>query len=77
VEDNAMLPKYKANKAAGLFYVIDDQSLVLYRTAPSHFAQVTVDKDAASVVNINQDGVSISQTVNRTGGSTINIRQSR
>ena len=77
VEDNAMLPKYKANKAAGLFYVIEDQSLVLYRTAPSHFAQITVDKEAASMVNIDQDGVKISQTVNRTGGSTITVKQSR
>jgi len=29
------------------------------------------------LVNIDQDGVKISQTVNRTGGSTITVKQSR
>jgi hypothetical protein len=70
-----MLPNYKPNKAAGLYYFIDYNSITLYRTAPSHYAQVTVDKDSQTVLNLTQDDVRISQTVNRNGGTVINIRQ--
>ena len=76
-DDNPMLPKYKPNKVQGLKYYVEDNNLSLYRAAPSHFAQVTVDKDSSAQVNIYQDGLPILQQVNKPGGSVINIRQSK
>jgi hypothetical protein len=75
--DNQRLPNYKPNKAAGLFYFTEYNSLTLYRTAPSHFAQITVDKEAPSTLNLVQDGVRIVQNVNRNGGTVINVKQSQ
>ena len=56
---------------------MDDQLVTLYKQAPMHYAQVTVDKDSATTVNIKQDGIGITQNVNRSGGSVITITQSR
>ena len=75
--DPDFLPKYKPNKAFGLKYYLDDQLVTLYKQAPMHYAQVTVDKDSATTVNIKQDGIGITQNVNRSGGSVITITQSR
>jgi hypothetical protein len=75
--DPDFLPKYKPNKAFGLKYYVEDQNVTLYKQAPASYAQVTVDKDSATVVNIKQDGINVSQTVNRQGSSTVNIVQSR
>lgn len=74
---NQMLPNYKANKAAGLNHVIDYNTVILYRVAPSSFAQVSVDKDAASTVKLNQEGVNILQNVNRSGGTVITVTQGK
>jgi hypothetical protein len=76
-QDDPMLPRYKPNKVQGLKYYVEDYNLALYRAAPSHFAQVIVDKDASAQVNIFQDGLPIQQQVNKPGGSVINIRQSK
>ena len=76
-EDNPMLPKYKPNKVQGLKYFVEDYNLSLYRAAPTHFAQVTVDKDSPAQVNLFQDGLPIQQQVNKPGGSVITIRQSK
>jgi hypothetical protein len=70
-----MLINYKPNKNAGLLHYIDYNAVTLYRTAPTHFASVTLDKDSATTVNLTQDDVPIKQVVNRTGGSVINIKQ--
>jgi hypothetical protein len=70
-----MLINYKPNKNAGLLHYIDYNAVTLYRTAPSHFASITLDKDSATTVNLTQDDVPIKQVVNRTGGSIINIKQ--
>ena len=70
-----MLVNYKPNKNAGLLHYIDYNAVTLYRTAPSHFASITLDKDSATTVNLTQDDVPIKQVVNRTGGSIINIKQ--
>ena len=75
--EDERLPKFKYNKAAGLRAVYNDMSLVLYRNGVTSYAEVTVDKEAATVVNLSQDSTAITQTVNRTGGTTINIKQSR
>lgn len=71
------LPNYKVNKAAGLYYILDYNTLTLYRTSPSSFAQISVDKDAQTTVNLVQDGVSLKQIVNRDGGSSITVKQGR
>ena len=76
-QDDPMLPRYKPNKVQGLKYYVEDNSLNLYRAAPSHFAQVIVDKDSSAQINIYQDGLPILQQVNKPGGSTITIRQSK
>jgi hypothetical protein len=77
-QENQMLPGYKANKAAGLKYILDYNSVSLYRIAPSSFVQINVDKDAQTTVNITQDdNVNIKQVVNRTNGTTITVRQSK
>lgn len=76
--EDQKLPRYeKFNKPAGLRAVYDDMSLIIYRNGISSYAEVTVDKEASSVINLSQDGTNISQTVNRTGGTVINIKQSR
>jgi hypothetical protein len=74
---NGMLPHYPPNKAAGLLYVLDYNNLTLYRTTLNSFASVNVDKDSGTVVSLNQDGVTLKQVVNRTGGTVINIVQSK
>ena len=75
--EDERLPKFKYNKAAGLRAIYNDMSLILYRNGLGSYAEVTVDKEAPTVVNLNQDSTAISQTVNRTGGTVINIKQSR
>ena len=75
--EDERLPKFKFNKAAGLRAVYNDMSLILYRNGISSYAEVTVDKEAPTVVNVNQDGAAISQTVNRTGGTVITVKQGR
>lgn len=74
---NTMLPKYPPNKAAGLKYMLVDTNLTLYRIAPSHIAQVNVDKDAPSTLTLTQDGVTVIQNVNNQNGTKITINQSR
>lgn len=75
--ENQMLPNYKANKVAGLKYYTENNNITIYRTGLSSFAQVTVDKDVPTTVNLHQDQTTIQQIVNRTGGSNITIIQSR
>lgn len=74
---NTMLPKYPPNKAAGLKYTLVDTNLTLYRIAPSHIAQVNVDKDAPSTLTLIQDGITIVQNVNNQNGTKITINQSK
>jgi hypothetical protein len=72
---NQMLPGY--NPATELKYYIDaddDSKLVLDRSV-GHIARVTVDKEHNMVLNITQDGVAITQSVNRGGSTTITIVQ--
>ena len=68
--EDERLPKFKFNKAAGLRAVYNDMSLILYRNGISSYAEVTV-------VNVSQDGAALSQTVNRTGGTVITVKQGR
>ena len=75
--DDPVLPKYKPNKAFGLYHYYTDDRLTLYKEAPSHYAEVTVSKYDGATLNIIQDGIKITQDINRGSGSTITIRQSR
>lgn len=75
--ENQMLPNYKANKAAGLRYFTEYEKITLYRNGLSSFAQITVDKDAGTTINLIQESVTIQQVVNKTGGSTITVTQTR
>ena len=75
--ENQMLPNYAPNKAAGLQYYLADTNLTLYRTGLNGYAEVTVDKDTPATLVLNQDGANMTQNVQRSGGSTITIRQSQ
>jgi hypothetical protein len=73
-EQNSMLPGY--SELTGLKYYIDAEvdKLVLYKFS-THNASVTLNKEADAIVTIIQDGVNITQKVNRGGTTTINIVQ--
>ena len=75
--ENQMLPGYKVNKAAGLLYFVDYDKLYLYRSSPSAFSQVSMDKDAATTILLNQSGLELKQNVNMTGGTVIKISQNQ
>ena len=75
--ENQMLPAYKVNKAAGLLYIVDYDRLYLYRSSPSAFVQVNIDKDAATTLLLNQSGLQMKQDVNMTGGTVIKINQNQ
>ena len=70
----SLLPKY--SPASGLtYYFSDDESRVTLRKATTHIAEITVPVDHDVMINITQDGVGLTQQVNRGGTSTINIIQ--
>jgi len=75
--ENQMLPNYKINKAAGLFYYKQDQTVVLYRVGANSFSQIGVDKDSATTIQLTQDGTTLIQNVQHAGGSVIRIAQSQ
>ena len=76
-EDNPMLPKFKINSKAGLKYSVDAFTLKVYRTTPSNYAEVNVDKDNNAVLVLKQDDLSITQQINKGNGTQITIRQGR
>jgi len=75
--ENQMLPNYAPNKAAGLLYFLSDSNLTLYRTGLNGYAEITVDKDTPTTIYLNQDGATMMQYVQHSGGSVINIKQSQ
>lgn len=75
--DDPTLPKYKPNKAAGMYHYYEDDRLTLYKENPSHFASVTVSKYDNSTFTITQDGTTLKQDVKGSGGTSITIRQSK
>lgn len=68
-----MLPGYEAS--TGLKYGIDDQDRLILTKISTHTAQVILDKDANATININQDGIALTQRVNSGGTTTITINQ--
>lgn len=72
---NQMLPGY--SEATGLKYFIsaDDESKLVLDRSSAHIARVTVDREHSMVLNITQDGVAVTQRVNKSGSTTISITQ--
>jgi hypothetical protein len=74
LSEKTMLPNY--NTASGLVYGLsDDGSQLILRKQTTHTAQVTVDREADAMLNITQDGLAVTQQVNRGGTTIINITQ--
>jgi hypothetical protein len=71
---NGLLPKY--DKATGLKYNVDDNTLTLYRETASSYFELRVDTTKSLTLNINQDNLAIKQVVNSAGSTTITINQS-
>jgi hypothetical protein len=70
----SLLPNY--NPASGIVYFFnDDESKITLRKATSHVTQITVDREHDAVINITQDGIPVSQQVNKGGTSVITIIQ--
>jgi hypothetical protein len=72
-EFNALLPKY--NAATGLKYFVENDFVTLYREVNNAYAEVTLSTNNSAVVHITQENITISQIVNSTGTTTINIKQ--
>ena len=74
LSEKTMLPGYSA--ATGLtYYFSDDDSKLILRKATTHIAQITIDREADAVLNINQDSVPLTQQINRGGTTVITIIQ--
>jgi hypothetical protein len=74
-EENPMLPKFRINSKAGLKFALEDTQLTLFRTSPQNFSQITLDKDSETSLIIKQEDLSMTQIINRSGGTSITIRQ--
>ena len=74
-EENPMLPKFRINSKAGLKFALEDTQLTLFRTSPQNFSQITLDKDSETSLIIKQEDLSLTQIINRSGGTSITIRQ--
>lgn len=73
-EQNQLLPGY--SEASGLkYYFSDDGSKVTLYKITTHTASVTINRESDVLMNIVQDGVPLTQKVNRGGTTTINITQ--
>lgn len=73
-EQNQILPNY--TEASGLkYYFNDDGSKITLYRAMSHTAYVTLNREGDAVVNISQDGIPVTQKVNKGGTTNINIIQ--
>lgn len=69
-----LLPRYST--ASGLIYYFnDDTSKVVLRKTTTHTAEITIAVDHDVMVNITQDGVPLTQQVNKGGTSFVNIIQ--
>lgn len=75
-EVTSLLPKYNAINNIKYFFNEDKSKITLLRHL-DHTAQVTVNTDQDSQLNIIQDGIRVSQAVNKSGTTSITIIQSR
>lgn len=71
---NKLLPGY--TEASGLKYFFnDDESKITLNKTSTHIAAITVDVEADVTLNLTQDGVPLTQRVNKGGSTTISITQ--
>jgi len=74
-EFGQLLPKY--NQASGLKYVIENETLIMYRETVGSYAEVSMQTTRAGTLNIIQEGITVKQMVNHAGSTTITIKQSQ
>ena len=70
----SLLPGYDPNSGLRYFFN-EDESKVTVRLNTGHMAEVTVSVEHDAVVTINQAGWAVTQQINRSGTSIINIIQ--
>lgn len=68
------LPNYNPASLIGYYFNDDRSKITLYRR-PDHVAEVTLDADRNSQININQGGTQVRQQVNKGGSTSITIIQ--
>lgn len=73
-EYGSLLPKYDKN--SGLSYIIENDSVMLYRQTVNHYAEVNISTSSNVTYNLTQDNINIKQIVNSPGTTTIFINQS-
>jgi hypothetical protein len=73
--ENQMLPGYNAATQLKYYIDADDESKLVLDRSVSHIARIIVNKDQNLLLNITQDGVAITQPVNRSGSTVITIIQ--
>jgi hypothetical protein len=71
---NRLLPDYSEAKGIRYFFNDDGSKITLNRTT-THTASVTLNIDEDKTVDITQDGVFVTQNVNKGGSTTIIINQ--
>jgi hypothetical protein len=71
---NRLLPDYSEAKGIRYFFNDDGSKVTLNRTT-THTASVTLNIDEDKTVDITQDGVFVTQNVNKGGSTTIIINQ--
>lgn len=71
---NQLLPRY--SEASGIRYFFnDDESQITLSKSATHTASITLNTERDVTVNITQDGVAVTQQVNKGGSTVINITQ--
>jgi len=74
VEYNSLLPKYDKN--TGLNYIVENDSVMLYRQNVNHYAEINVSTTSSLTYELTQDNINIKQIINSPGTTTIYINQS-
>jgi hypothetical protein len=68
------LPNYNPASLIGYYFNDDKSKITLFRR-PDHVAEITLDAERNSQININQGGTQVRQQVNKGGSTTITIIQ--
>jgi hypothetical protein len=72
---NQLLPGYNAGTGLKYYIDADDESKLVLDKSAAHIARVIIDREHNMVLNITQDGVALTQPVNKGGNSIITIIQ--
>lgn len=73
-EYGTLLPKYDKN--SGLNYIVENDSVMIYRQNVNHYAEINVPTSSNVTYSLTQDNVNIKQIINSPGTTTIFINQS-